>query len=85
MWPSTSAVATEFPVAERLDETDLAGVAGCKHADGPAMRAVGRALDAFFTPARANALRAALEAELPSVQWTNPRMMRAIRAWVEAR
>lgn len=48
------------------------------HVEGATLYAVRQTLRGFFTPAMMNQLRAALEAGVPSVTWTNARIRRAV-------
>ena len=65
---------------DRLTLDDLAEHVGCRHALEPVAKA---AVRDWFTPARVNSLRSALEAAVPSVTWTNERVVRAVRATAE--
>ncbi len=69
-----------------LDTSDLAGHTGpgCAHVKEAAIRAALRtwATRPKFTAAVGD-LRTLLEAACPGVTWTNARMLKAIRAWIE--
>ena len=67
-------------MADRLSLDDLAEATGCRHVVETAVKSTVRD---WFTPARINSLRTALETAVPSVTWTNARIARAVRATAE--
>jgi hypothetical protein len=67
-------------MADRLSLDDLAEHPGCKHVLEPLAKT---AVRDWFTPARINSLRTALETAVPTVTWTNERIVRAVRATAE--
>jgi hypothetical protein len=67
-------------MADRLSLDDLVEHVGCRHGLEATTKA---AVRDWFTVARVNSLRTALEAAVPTVTWTNERILRAVRATAE--